>query len=400
MTSGETSWRGAYAVLVTDAHAMGSIGVIRSLGRAGYRVVACADRGDALGLQSRYAALSLTNPHPGSGATRFLTWLDETVARYRIAAIVPSESVLLALRSEFAKWKRFLPLSGSEAIVYAGMSKFDLFQRFAAAGQTAHLPPFLLLEDGDPLPSAGQLADLGTPLFIKVDAAHARADAESQVIRSETVREARRHLDELRALHKRVLLQGYVHGSGYGAFLLRWNDEVLARFMHKRLHEVPHTGGASSYRRAWWDPRIMDDAERRASLLGWQGVAMFEYRMDPATKRFNLLELNGRFWGSLHLALYAGVDFPRLLLDAFFGKPQLAGEFRGGTRCRWTFPRDVEYLWSYVRDPRISLLARCGAVGEFLLLSAHPGVRSDLNFPGDRALYWKAIGESIRRWRQ
>ena len=53
--------------------------------------------------------------------------------------------------------------------------------------------------------------------------------------------------------------------------------------------------------------------------IGWNGVAMLEYRRDPSTGDFRLLELNARFWGSLHLALAAGVDFPRLLLDAWLG---------------------------------------------------------------------------------
>ena len=34
-----------------------------------------------------------------------------------------------------------------------------------------------------------------------------------------------------------------------------------------------------------------------------------------------LMEINGRFWGSLQLAVDAGVDFPRLLIDCAEGRP-------------------------------------------------------------------------------
>ena len=36
---------------------------------------------------------------------------------------------------------------------------------------------------------------------------------------------------------------------------------------------------------------------------------MVEYRHDPSTGRCCLMEINGRFWGSLQLAIDAGVDF-------------------------------------------------------------------------------------------
>jgi protein-tyrosine-phosphatase len=44
--------------------------------------------------------------------------------------------------------------------------------------------------------------------------------------------------------------------------------------------------------------------------LQWNGVAMIEYRKNLATGEFTLMEINGRFWGSLPLAVSAGVDFP------------------------------------------------------------------------------------------
>ena len=48
--------RADFPVLVLDAHAMGNIAVVRSLGRAGYPVHAVSTRADALGLRSNFAA--------------------------------------------------------------------------------------------------------------------------------------------------------------------------------------------------------------------------------------------------------------------------------------------------------------------------------------------------------
>ena len=48
------------------------------------------------------------------------------------------------------------------------------------------------------------------------------------------------------------------------------------------------------------------------------------------------LEVNGRFWHSLALACYSGIDFPALLARmAEQGDVEPVGEYKVGVRCRW-----------------------------------------------------------------
>ena len=153
----------------------------------------------------------------------------------------------------------------------------------------------------------------------------------------------------------------------------------------------------SSFRESWWHATIRDDALTKLQALGWHGVAMMEYRWDKATDQFYLMEMNGRFWGSLHLALYAGVDFPLLLLDAFHGHlPLPVKEFPQGIRCRLTFPREIQYVWSRLKDSQLSYLSRLWSLVEFLQLSLDPRIYSDLFFPGDTKLYWESIKRFLR----
>jgi len=392
------NWRRQQRVLVTDAHAMGSIGVVRSLGRAGYDVYAAADRPEALGLHSTYARQSLIYPSHTADTEAFKAWVHATVAREGISSIVPSESVLLALRADYDKMAPLLPLSRDPTVVYAGMSKYDLFERFREPPHSASLPPFLLLKEDDPVPSVSSLTALGMPVFLKADAVYAKNGDDSRVLRCETPQQAQSALGQLLGRYRRILAQGFAEGVGVGAFLLRWKGRILARFMHRRLHEVPHTGGASSYREAWWNDAICRDASERMEALGWEGVGMFEYRWNPSTGRFHLLEFNGRFWGSLHLALYAGVDFPTLLMDAFYGHEASCDGFDTGVRSRWTFPRDVEYVWSRLKDRSLPVSSRLWSVLEFLLLGLDPNVRSDLAFPRDRMLYLRGMRQSLGYW--
>jgi predicted ATP-grasp superfamily ATP-dependent carboligase len=103
---------------------------------------------------------------------------------------------------------------------------------------------------------------------------------------------------------------------------------------------------------------------------------MVEYKMEARTGTPYLMEINGRFWGSLQLAIDAGVDFPNLLLALSHGQsPAPITEYRIGVRNRWWWG-DVDHL-----------LARFMKSDEELAL------------PPDRISRWRALGQFLRRRR-
>jgi hypothetical protein len=392
------NWRADFPVLVTEAHTIGSLAVIRSLGRAGYPVIASSPQPDALGFYSRHCHKPCVQPayeHTGE----FTAWLDRVLTSESISLIIPSESFLVAIRQRFAATHHLLPVPDEEKLVYSALSKYDLFHSFSSGELDEHLPPFILLGEEDSPPSPEQFHKLGTPLFLKVDAVHSRDGGDGGlVVKCDTVEAALEKIHLLRERYRNILIQGFVPGVGVGVFLGRWKGQVLGEFMHRRIHEVPHWGGVSSFRESWKHEKIMKDARMRADHLNWDGVGMFEYRWNPDNDRFYLMEFNSRFWGSLHLALFAGVDFPRLLADAMLGHPSPPVVGYPSVRCRLTFPREVEYVFSRLKDSSLSVAQRLWTVLEFIWLGLDPRVRSDLSFAGDRMLYWRMMIRSIRRF--
>ncbi len=121
-------------------------------------------------------------------------------------------------------------------------------------------------------------------------------------------------------------------GPGVGVFLLLWEGKLRAAFAHRRLREKPPSGGVSVYRESIaLDPVLLERSRRLLESFGWQGVAMVEYKIDERTGTPILMEINGRFWGSLQLAVDAGVDFPRLLIECAEGRcARGAGQLSGG----------------------------------------------------------------------
>src|SRR4051812_10027088 len=91
--------------------------------------------------------------------------------------------------------------------------------------------------------------------------------------------------------------------------------------MHRRVHEFPLTGGGSSDRCSIErDPDLISVAALLLSSLNCHGVAMVEFKIAP-DGRADLIEINPRLWGSLALAIDAGMDFPTGLLSVATGQP-------------------------------------------------------------------------------
>jgi hypothetical protein len=64
----------------------------------------------------------------------------------------------------------------------------------------------------------------------------------------------------------------------------------------------------------------MDIWSRRRGVQHLIRVPMLEFKQDSRTGRPFLMEVNGRFWGSLQLALDAGVDFPYFVFQLAIGQ--------------------------------------------------------------------------------
>jgi hypothetical protein len=389
--------RRSHAILVPSAHSTAAIGVIRSLGAAGYRVHAAAANDDALGLKSRFAERGVV--HPPIASDEFDAWFCDYIACNSIEMISPG-GFDVGASPVFEEYRDRFTTSTEHDVITATRSKYALFERLldGAEAQREHLPPSLLVDFDRGLPSHNELVALGRPIFIKLDSSEARKTASSEVIKLADPAAAEAALEQLSSQYRRALVQGFVPGRGAGAFLLRWNGRVIARMMHLRLHEMPHTGGASSLRVSWWHDAMMRDAEAKLGAINWQGVAMVEYRWDQVQDAFYLMEMNLRFWGSLHLALFAGVDFPRLLADAFFGQPpNRIVEGRVGVVCRNTIPFEIGYLVSLWRDPQVSAMRKLYSLLEAAWLSLDPRVRNDMLYPGDRMLYVRRFREILPR---
>ncbi|MGA9508854.1 MAG: ATP-grasp domain-containing protein [Candidatus Sulfotelmatobacter sp.] len=136
----------------------------------------------------------------------------------------------------------------------------------------------------------------------------------------------------------RVLAQEYCPGVGVGIEILMHKGECVAHFQHRRLKEAPATGGVAILAVAEEpDPALLQSAMNLLRALEWEGVAMVEFRVDRKTGSCVLMEVNGRFWGSVSFPIAAGVDFPFYYWQLLHGEqPNMPIRYSVGMRWRWS----------------------------------------------------------------
>ena len=83
--------------------------------------------------------------------------------------------------------------------------------------------------------------------------------------------------------------------------------------------------------------------------MKWHGVAMVEFKVSSDGIPY-LMEVNARFWGSLQLAIDAGVDFPYLLYKLTLGEsPGKASGYKIGIKTRWLLG-DLDHLYLILKS--------------------------------------------------
>ena len=325
-------------VLVTDSSRGSAISVIRSLGRAGYKVIAADSNCNSIGFRSCYARERVIYPSPEVDLPGFTEFLLNTVKARKIDLIIPVTDLvilpLVSVREQLEEFTR-IALPENEALG-AVIDKKNTFQRAEKLG--VPIPGTFFVGDTE---EAMRIAkNLTWPIVLKPQFSKKLLD--SKGVESFKVTYALSTRDLYNAMQKiegrcDVLLQEYHPGVGYGIELLMSDGQPLAAFAHRRLREVPLTGGVSSYREsAAIDSTLYDYALRLLSDIGWTGLAMVEFKRNSS--KAVLMEINGRVWGSIPLAVASGVDFPLLLTKLFMDgansiKPQLGNHYQVGIRC-------------------------------------------------------------------
>lgn len=340
------------SVLVTDGGERSALAAVRSLGRAGHRPFVCSSAGRPLAGASRHAAGVARVADPFEDLEGAVEDVRDLAERWDVDLVLPvTDASLTALLPERGRLPGLADVFPDDRAFHRVSNKARVAEVARETGIA--VPDQRRLSEPNAL-SPREAAELEYPLVVKP--ARSVVRGEDRLLATPSVacmRDAGGMVDHLRSLPEHafpVLLQEYIRGEGRGIFLLRHAGENRAVFAHRRIREKPPGGGASVCRESVRaDPELVARSARLLDLLGWDGVAMVEFRRDVSSGVAYLMEVNPRFWGSLQLAVDAGVDFPDLTVNlADGGGTRLPPRYRCGVRCRWWWG-ELDHLLTRLR---------------------------------------------------
>ncbi len=311
------------------------LGIVRSLGRRGVRVVVLDDE-PSISRASRYTSRFERVPELRD-AEQTKQILIDTCTRLGLqgSVLYPTReetvATIAAHRTELAEYFR-LPTPAWEAVQPA-WDKRETYQRAERLGI--------------PIPrcwfpaSAADLdeIDLSSPVILKPAIKEnffytTRAKAWRVDTRAELAAAYEKALDIVGAAE--VIVQELIPGGGeqqvaYCAFF-KDGDPVAEMTVRRRRQHPSDFGRASTYVETIDLPELGKHALTFLRDIGYYGLVELEFKEDRRDGSYKLLDVNARTWGYHSLGQAAGVDFPHLVYRDQIGQPVESAQARHGVR--------------------------------------------------------------------
>jgi D-aspartate ligase len=303
------------AAAVVDVGWVNGLAAIRSLGRAGVRVLALDHRSSALGFRSRYAErLLCPNPFEDEhGFVNFVRALGDVVVfptHDNVLNAIARYADDLELRTPFPSWD----------LLERVQSKRAQLEQAQAAGVDIPAP--------DPETF---------PVVVKPDrSVEFKRRYKRQAFRCDTQAE----LDDALANTEEFgpIVQELVPGGDdalytVGSYLTS-DGRALGVFCGRKLRQTPPGIGTCRVGEAVWVREVVDDALRLLRAFGYHGLSQVEFKRDSRDGRYKLMEINPRLWQWHGLATACGVDLPYIAYADLTGETPPDAHMNGDGK-RW-----------------------------------------------------------------
>lgn len=347
----------AARVLVLDANGQAGLSVVRSLGRRGVAVTAGSHVRQSLGHSSRFSAGTYHHPDPAASAEAFVDHLVDYLTAVDHVAVLPVSDGTSLICSTY---KQAIEATGTAV----GVEDWATFERAFDKGTLFELVEPLSV----PIPRTvapqslddveAMAHDVTYPAVVKprskttLDAAgrsHKTRidDANYATSPAELLRAYGAVLDRNPVLVEQdhyPLVQERVPGRTTTTVVIADAGTIRTYFQEVRLRTHPSSGGTSTLLRGMHEPRMLAHASAVIEALDWTGPAMVEF-METPEGEFFLIEVNGRYWGSVPFAIESGVDIPWLHYQLLCGSdPDFPETYQLGFRFHRLLYGDLKWL--------------------------------------------------------
>lgn len=233
----------------------------------------------------------------------WLKIIDNYVSKYKIDLILPiceeSTKKLIVHREQLASKELLVPLSSFENFKKA-TNKVDLAMHLGMSGishpKTKIVKPNSINEDK---------FQLDYPVIAKPS--ESMDGFGIKYLSNET------QLQEFyRCLSRPYVLQEYIDGYDIDCSVLCKDGNVIAYTIQRGILFESRKFSPAIGLEFLQQKEILEIVKKMMASLEWNGVAHIDLRYDNNAKNFKVIEINGRFWGSVDASMATGLNFPHL----------------------------------------------------------------------------------------
>ena len=151
-----------------------------------------------------------------------------------------------------------------------------------------------------------------------------------------------------------VIIQNYIEGFGRAINFFAVNGDIKNYFQYERIHEPGFGGGSSLRKSIKVEPKLKKTSLDLLKSSNYTGIGMIEYRYCPSEKKYFIMEINARFWGSLSLPVFSGINFPVILYD-YFVKGEISKSIYLAEKYSKHILKDSKWLFIKLKNNKIRL---------------------------------------------
>jgi predicted ATP-grasp superfamily ATP-dependent carboligase len=326
-----------FPALITYSWCRSTYTALRSLSRLGVKVFAANSGRSGMCHSSRLKAGCWQYASPLAQPEQFVADISRILEATGARFLLPGhdETETLAIHRAALPPNVILPVAPAEKIMLANDK-----DRMADQAESLSLPVARRLHWRSLDELKNMLAADESPVVVKLRRGNSAKGVFYPGSASEAVQLCSDLCEKYNLAPERYpIVQQRIAGEGWGVSCLYWEGQRIASFTHRRLREKTATGGTSTLRVSAHHPMLEELTHTLLDAMQWHGLAMVEFKYDSAARQPWFIEVNPRLWGSIHLAVASGVDFPALLYTAAVEGPQAAAArvrpWRAGVVARW-----------------------------------------------------------------
>lgn len=157
--------------------------------------------------------------------------------------------------------------------------------------------------------SADNIQQFNFPLLLKP-----RTDyEENRIMECKSREEYERNISKKGFKADEYVIQEKLNGEDIDISLLAENGEIIAYTIQKGLVREAYSFAIGI--EFLEDPKLLDETKAIVKQLNWSGIAHLDFIYLNETDSYLLIDFNPRMWSTLIGSLYAGVNFPGLMIS-------------------------------------------------------------------------------------